>query len=318
MQIQGLVAGVVVIGLLVGTGPWLAAEGKADEVIAAARKAIADKKLDALKTLSVEASVQRNVNTMQLTSDVEILLELPDKYVRTDTSSGPMAGGFSIGFNGDKPIRPANSMSMGGGGMIIRIGPGGSGPSPERKLTPEEQVKADAQMLRMARMDVSRLMLGWFAVAHPSLSAEYVYAGEAESPDGKAHVIDARNADGFAARLFIDQQTNLPLMVTFQGPQPRMVTAGGPRGGRQGGPARAVSDEERRKMREAAATQMEALQSQPPTMVEHTWFFEEWREVSGVKFPHKLRRASAGTTNEEWTITSVKVNPRIDARKFEG
>ena len=46
----------------------------------AARKAIGDKKLDALKTLSVEASVQRNVNTMQMTSEVEILLELPDKY----------------------------------------------------------------------------------------------------------------------------------------------------------------------------------------------------------------------------------------------
>ena len=41
-------------------------------------------------------------------------------------------------------------------------------------------------------------MLGWFAAAHPSLSVEYTYAGEAESPDGKADVIDVKNADGFA------------------------------------------------------------------------------------------------------------------------
>jgi hypothetical protein len=162
------------------------------------------------------------------------------------------------------------------------------------------------------------LMLGWFAMAHPALRAEYIYAGEAESPDGKAHVIDAKNADGFTARLFIDQQTRLPLMVTFQGPQPRIVTAGG-----RGGPgpqdrARAMSEEERRKMREDAEKRIAEMQSQPPVMVEHTWFFDDWQEVSGVKFPHKLRRAVAGTTNEEWTITKVKLNPKIDPKKFEG
>ena len=43
-------------------------------------------------------------------------------------------------------------------------------------------------MLRSARADISRLMLGWFAAAHPSLDAQYTYAGEAESPDGKADV----------------------------------------------------------------------------------------------------------------------------------
>jgi hypothetical protein len=298
---------------LATAGP--AAEGKADEVIAAARKAIGDKKLDTLKTLSVEASVQRNVNTMQMTSDVEILLELPGKYIRTDTSSG---GGFSVGFNGDKAIRPANSMSMAGGGMIIRIGPGGPGPAPDRKPTPEEQATMDAQALRSARSEISRLMLGWFGTVHPSVPSTYAYAGEAESPDGKAHVIDAKNSDGFAARLFIDQQTKLPLMVTFQGPQPRMITAGGPGGPGRAGQGREPSEEERKKMREQAQKQLESFKAEPPTMVEHTLFFEDWQEVSGVKFPHKLRRAIGGTTNEEWTITKVRVNPKIDPKKFEG
>src|SRR4029078_6332434 len=72
------------------------------------------------------------------------------------------------------------------------------------------------------------MMLGWFATAHPAAHAEYTFAGEAESPDGKAYVIDVKNADNFSARLFIDEQNNLPLMVTYKGPQPRMMTAGGP------------------------------------------------------------------------------------------
>ena len=247
------------------TGGARAAEGsKATEILAAARQAIGDKKLDGLKAFAVEASVQRNVNTMQMTSDVEILLELPDKYVRSEVGSGPMSMTMSSGFVGDKAVRPANAASMAGGAMVIRMGPGGPMPSGE-KPSPEEQERIDKQMLRNSRADISRLMLGWFASTHPALTVEYTYAGEAESPDGKADVIDAKNADGFTARLFIDRETHLPLMVTYQGPQPRMITAGGPGGAARPAPGpqrgevsaerRDMTEDERRKAREAAEKQ---------------------------------------------------------------
>ena len=253
-------------------------DGKATEVLAAARKAIGDKKLDALKTLTVEAQVQRNVGAMQMTTDTEILLELPDRYLRADTSSGPMSGGFTSGFNGDKVIRPAGAnMAMAGGGMVIRMGgPGGPMPPPGEKPSPEEQERIDKTMLRSARAELSRLMLGWFAAAHPSLDVEFTYAGEAESPDGKADVVDAKNADGFNARLFIDRETRLPLMVTYQGPQPRVVTAGGPirqaappaaagHGTAQQAPERReMTEEERKKAREEAEKQLEALRNAAP------------------------------------------------------
>ena len=45
-------------------------------------------------------------------------------------------------------------------------------------------------------------------------------------------------------------------------------------------------------MRAEAEKQIKELQSQPPAMVEFTLYFEDWREVDGVKFPHKIRRAS--------------------------
>ena len=79
-------------------------------------------------------------------------------------------------------------------------------------------------MVRSGQTEASRLMLGWFAMAHPAINAQYTFAGEAESPDGKAYVIDVKNADNFAARLFIDEQTHLPLMVTYKAAQPRMMT----------------------------------------------------------------------------------------------
>ena len=299
---------------------------RAAEVLAASRQAIGDRKLNELKTLSLEAQVQRNAGAMQMSTDTEILLELPGRYLRSDTGSGPMSGGFTSGFNGDKVIRPAGaSMAMAGGGMVVRFGgPGGPIPPPGEKPSPEEQERLDKMLLRNSRVELSRLMLGWFASAHPSLAAEFTYAGEAESPDGKADVSDVKDADGFNARLFIDRETRLPLMVTYQGPQPRMITTGGPprRGAAaQGGDVaarREMSEEERKKAADAAEKQMEAIRTQPPAMVEFTLFFDDWREVGGIRFPHKLRRASAGATSEEWTVNRVKVNPKIDPKKFDG
>ena len=307
----------------------ITAEDKAAEILSAARKAIGGKKLDTLKTFSLDATLQRNMNNIQLSADVEISLELPDRYVRSDASSGMMNMTMVTGFNGEKPIRPANAVSMGaGGGMMIRMG--GAGPlPPTEKPSPEEQERIDKQLLRSSRAEISRLMLGWFAMAHPAVAVEYTYAGEAESPDGKAHVIDARNADGFTARLFIDQESKMPLMVTYQAPQPRVITQGGPRpAGAAAGAAvphggqpvtrRELTEDERQKLRADADKQIKEMQSQPPTMVDFSLYFEDWREVDGVKFPHKIRRAIAGSTNEEWTVNKVKVNPKMDAKKFEG
>jgi hypothetical protein len=322
MRMRTLICALIALALGAVTPAVRAAgdDSEAARVLASARKAIGDKKLDSLKTLSVEASLQRNLAAMQVASEVEILIELPDKYVRTDTGSGPMSGGMSMGFIGDKPIRPANSGMLAGGGLIIRMGPGGPLPGGET-LSPEDRAKADAMVVRSTRAEVSRMMLGWFATAHPAIAARYTYAGDAESPDGKAHVIDAMTDDGFAARLFIDQQANLPLMVTYKAPQPRMVTVGGPRGAggaAQRGGQREVSEEERKTAREATERQMHDIEKEPPALVEFTLFFDDWRDVGGLKFPHKMRRASAGTTSEEWTVNKVKVNPKIDQKKFEG
>ena len=172
-------AAVVVIGL---SGNAAAQGAKAADVLAATRKAIGGKKIDALASLSVHAATQRNVGNFQLTSDLELLLDLPDKYLRAETSNSPMVSMAStMGFNGDRALRGSGSMGAPGGGMIIRMGgPGlGAAPGGGEKPTPEQQAQLDAQIVRSARHEIGRLMLGWFAMAHPSLSVQYAYAGEA-------------------------------------------------------------------------------------------------------------------------------------------
>lgn len=300
------------VALLLAAGtatPALAQDSKAAEILAAARKAIGDKKLDALKTLSVQASVQRNVSHMQMQTETEMLLEMPDKYLRSDVSSGMMNMTIATGFNGERAILPAGASHAPGGAMVIRMGGGTAAANPHaggEKPTPEQMEQMNKGAVRNSRQEVSRLMLGWFAIVHPSLKAQYSYVGEAESPDGKAYVIDVKDDDGFAARLFIDQSSKLPLMVTYRGRQGRVVTnmSGGARATTTQAQPAELSDD------------VKTAISQPPPMVDFSLFFDDWREIDGINFPHGVRRASEGVTSEEWKINKVKVNPKIDAKRF--
>ncbi|MEO5894211.1 MAG: hypothetical protein ABIS06_00740 [Vicinamibacterales bacterium] len=159
-------------------------------MLTAARKAIGDKKIETLKTFSVQAPQQRHVGSMQMQGEVEMLLEMPDKYLRSE-AIGRMNTTMTTGFNGDKAILPSGARVLPGGGMMASMGgPGAAMGHEAPKPTAEDMELMNKSSLRSYRHEISRLMLGWFGSVHPSLKASYTYAGEAESPDGKVHVID--------------------------------------------------------------------------------------------------------------------------------
>lgn len=329
MRYQVIGYSVMAFAVLAGwpTGAMLAKDDKAIEILAATRKTIGDKKLDALKTLSVQANMQRNLGNFQSQTEVEMLLDMPDKYIRSDVSTGMMNMSITTGFNGERAIMPAGMRALPGGAMVITMGTGAAAHPPEgEKPTPEQLEQMNKSSLRNYRQEISRLMLGWFGATHPSLKAQYSYVGEAESPDGKAYVIDVKDDEGFAARLFIDQNSKLPLMVTYQGRARQVMTSGMPGGTTRvsgaGGAtinqsSRQLTEEEIKKLREQTEKNVASMAAQPQAMVEYSLFFDDWREVEGINFPHVIRRASKGATDEEWTISKVKVNPKIDAKKFE-
>jgi hypothetical protein len=332
MRYQVIGCGLIAVTVLaVTTAANVAQDAKATEILAASRKAIGDKKLETLRTLSVNAAVQRNLGNFQTQADVEMLLEMPDKYVRTDVSTGMMNMNLATGFNGDRAILPQGMRVMPGGGtaftMTVGGAPGAHAPEAE-KPTAEQLQQMNTAQLRTYRQEISRFMLGWFGATHPSLKATYTYVGEAESPDGKAYVIDVKDGDGFTARLFIDENSKLPLMVTYQGRQRQVMTSSGAPGaarvasssGGEQRQTRTLTEEEARKLREQTdknIADMKTIAAQPAPTVEYSLFFEDWREIDGINFPHVMRRAAKGTTDEEWTVTKVKVNAKLDARKFE-
>ena len=143
-----------------------------------------------------------------------------------------------------------------------------------------------AQRLAVVKQDFARLMLGVFAASLPPYPLTFKYLAAGEAPEGKADILDVAGPANFAARFVIQQDTHLPVMLMWQGPPP---------GGR-GAPG---------------------APGAPPAPVESRMYYADYRLVSGVKWPFRIRRAVAGETVEETTFDRVSVNVRIDPRKFE-
>jgi len=138
-------------------------------------------------------------------------------------------------------------------------------------------------------------MLGMFGTSSTAYPLTFAYAGQAEAPQGKAHVLEGTAADAFKIRMFIDAQTHLPLMVAWQ------QSAQAPRGG---GPPPAI--------RPAADGRANA-----PAAAEHRLYFADYRDVDGLKLPFRLRHAVGADTIEETTFDRFRINARVDPKRFD-
>ena len=52
-------------------------------------------------------------------------------------------------------------------------------------------------------------------------------------------------------------------------------------------------------------------------MVEYRVFYTDYQSVGGVQLPHRIQKSIDGRTTEEMIFDSFKINPKIDAKKFE-
>jgi hypothetical protein len=270
---------------------------RADELIKQAREALGgEAKLKAIRSLSASGKFRRVIPDVdrQIEGEVEIDFLLPDKYVKTETTSR-LAGGSATrvdGFNGDKLLR--DFRSSGGGMIMMRTG----GDTPE----------AQAAQLAALRGEFARQLLAWLLVAPETFPLEFSYAGEAESEDGRADVLDVKAPAGFAARLFLDQKSHRPLMLGYRAVAPRMVV------NMSGG--RPATQEERDKLLKDAQKRAEA-QAAEAKESEMMVYFSDYREVDGILLPHQITRSVDGETSEEMQVSKFKINPPLKPERFQ-
>jgi hypothetical protein len=266
------------------TGAQAPPPDAASGVLAAAREALGgEKKLSGVRTVIATGRTRQVRGDNLVPIEFEIAIELPDKYVRKDEIPAQESGPTITGFNG---------------GQLLQFPV--PGPPPARAGAPPptaEQLAAAGQMrLVTVRQDFARLALGMFAGSFPAYPLTFTYAGKAEAPQGKADVLDVKGPAGpgaLAARLFINADTHLPIMISWTAPAGPMRGAPPSRGE----PAPAPASQ--------------------PSSPESRLYFGEYREVSGVQLPFRLRRALGPDTVEETTFDGFKINAKVDPKKFE-
>ena len=271
---------------------------KGAALMAEARSALgSQERLGAVRTLDVRGDFKRALGPANVEGDLQIRLEVPDKLRRDEDVSLPGGGPAMVQtevLNGTT-VWEENS---GRAGFIGRFGrgdggrgfPGGGG---GRAAIDPAQLE-DAQR-RARQTELARFLLVWLLAT----DAPAVWMGTAESPEGKADVLEITPVSGPPTRLFLDQASHMPLMITWQGAAPQLFA--GVRRGRGAG--------------RGDGTQA----APPPPRAEQATLrmtLGEYKAVNGVKLPHLITRGINDMTIEEWAIDSYRINPSFRADVF--
>jgi len=235
--------GCAMIALLAIPSPAFADDARAHEILKQAREAVGgDEQLKKIQGLNINGQYRRVLGERQLGGDREISIELPNKYYVEDSMN---PGGLSTALINYRTLNGEhawNGQSGGGGGMVFRMTvPGGA------QATPEQM---EAGLRRMLTIEMARYLLAITLAGPDSLALQYTYAGESDVEDAKAEVIDVTGPDKFAVRLFFDKNSHLPLLISYRGPKPRIVTMTRQAGGAQMKPedVKKARDEAEKKM----------------------------------------------------------------------
>jgi hypothetical protein len=275
-------------------------DARAQEILKQARQAIGgEEQLKKIQALQIHGQYRRVFGERQIGGDRDISIQLPNKYLVEDAMN---AGGLNTAIintralNGDKAW---SGNSGGGGGMIFRMaGPGGQQMSPEQM---------EAMQRRIYNAEFSRYLLAMILMPPPEMAVQYKYAGESEVEDAKADVIDVSGPDNFSVRVFFDKNNHLPLLLSYRGPKPRIMTMT-----RQAGERAKPEDLKK----EAEKMSAEA----PPPVPEEVDFYirlTDHKKVGGLMLPHKLTFLTESEVSEEFEISKYQVNPQFKADQFD-
>jgi len=296
--------GLLLAVLLICTSPVFADDARAQEILKQARATIGgEEQLHKILSLNITGQYRRMIGERQLGGDREISILLPDKYLVEDSMN---PGGLSTALINYRTLNADhawNGQSGGGGAMIFRMGgPGGA------QATPEQM---EAALRHMLQVEMARYLLAITLAAPESFAVDYKYAGESDVDDAKAEVIDVTGPDKFAVRLFFDKSSHLPLLISYRGPKPRIVTMTRSAGGGQ------VKPEDMKKAREDAEKR---LASETPAVPEEVDFYirlSDHKKVNGLLLPYKFTFLTGEDVSEEFEISKYQMNPQFKSDKFE-
>ncbi len=273
------------------------AQDRAQEVLAQARSAMGNKgELPAVTSLAVGASVRRVIPAVGMELNSEVLLDflLPDKYRRTENITvGPVTRTVSMGFNGA-------DLLYDDGGAAAMTGMDPKAPGPMRD-----------QIMKSLKEDLFRMAI-ILSLAPPSnLACTVTSGGVAEAPDGKADVVDVKGPDKLNLRLFFDSTSHRLLLATYQtesiDPEQMKALTQKAIQKAQADPANAAK---------VAQEMREETEKMPKKTITVQMHFSDPKAFGAVTLPSKMSVEGGPQGVEEWTFSSVKLNPPIKPEHF--
>lgn len=292
---------------------------RAQEILKQTRAALGgEANLKTIQSLLASGSFRGSMMGRAFEGEFRLELLLPDKLLRTiqvgggmvtriDAVNGPEVWsdmkqnmGMMGGLPGAGPGGPGGGLGGpggggpggpgGGGGGLggepgLGGGPGGPGMGGPGGRGSQMNATMSPEMRKAFRDDFSRLLVALFLAP----DSQFQYTWEQEVPakgGGKADVLMVRGQEDFVLGLFIDQTTHRPLLISYRAPAP---------------PTRRPGEAE----------------SAEPKLVDQQLYFEDYKEVSKIMFPHKIIKVSDKQMVEEWKLNRFKINPDLKPKKFE-
>jgi len=263
---------------------------RAEEVLRQAREALGgEAKLKEIQNFTASGSFRRVGNGQEQAGEKRIDLLMPDKFKVSDTMS--LIAGIELtmvnALNGNQAW--TDSRTSAGNAQVMTMRRAGN-----------EQQNSEEQVKRL-RAEFTRYMLALFLMPSPNSSIEF--GGEAEAPDGRADILLLKDGNAVVARLFIDQKTHRPLMMTYRDIAMRMKTMKTTAGGSSDVDKIVKDAQSNAPVRQESDMQMR---------------FSDYKPDKGILLPHLISITVEDKPYEEWVLKSFKINsPDLTAKKFE-
>ncbi len=270
----------LVVALLAASCLVLSArQDRTAEILSLARQAIGgEARLTAISSLSMKGSCRSDFDcTNRLYTDLEVRFQAPDKFLVVREWPTWFTRQIA-GFNGSTLLEQWRD-NVQAKWSDTRLG----------------DARSDGTALAMRTRELLRYLIAWTLNVPAQYQVTFRDAGQADTAQGRADVLQATGAREFAARLFFSAQTHRPLMLTYS------VT---PRSPWSVGNMVPLAD--------PLFKSLEMADAQADTTM-RLW---EYRRDDDILFPHKIA-FEVEKLSEEWNISRFKVNPRLDPELFE-
>lgn len=274
------------------------AQDRTADVLAQARDAIGLRPPLTLTSLAVTATVRRRspIASTEFTTEARLEWLLPGRYRRTERPS-PRPGAMSLeithGVSGD-------DLFFDGGGPAAGIDP--TAPGPRRD-----------EMLKQLKLEMAQLLTTWTLSPPDSQTYTVADAGVAENPGGKADALDFKGPDGFNLRVFLDTSTHRLVLATYE-----IQTVALDRAQMQALQetfTKRIQDNPQQRG-EIEREMQDVIAKLPKSAATVIVNVSDFRPEGGLSVPHRMMVTNETDYQEEWTISSFKVNPPLKPDRF--